>query len=596
MDPTKSQPFAQLTIVIDKAQGLTSPDFNGLADPYVTLSLNGSETNIQRSATVKRTLAPHWNETFVVDVYHPISILTVTVFDEEYGDGDMAEIMGLEDVLAGWVDVRTGAMPMNEWISGWFELANPKHYKDTITGRLETTEEFLGGVGRVHLKMRLSTTHARAELFAMCLPLPDLGHSCHLDLADLVHDVVSLSKAMDKINVEIWGDVEWALHHATPIYALAMMVIWYPATAFPVSSILTPLLLVYISSQFFDTDKEVPHGLGGGLRKDKKANAGNPTPKPPGSQSCLPCVEAKSPTTSPELTDKIPKVDNMSPEKKAHQAAMKQAADTENTLKNLVHLLPKHAAKELRKSAADMERLVELIEGIETLSALRAGLGTKFLVIAALVGGIPSAIGLYIFAGYQEFMVQVVLTCLVSYYLWQYSCPGRLCTGIFYFILAHWRIRARYLHAHNDHHDDVQVRTLARAHIKHLGLKAKGRLHDDHINLHGHHFDLTTFQKTTWCDDCGQFLWGVSDQGFHCKGCGQNVCSECAHSDGDGVECVGACQEHDLALTTFRHATWCSQCDDFLWGVRDQGFRCTTCSQVECHRCQKKRCINGINV
>merc|ERR1712139_105826 len=102
-----------------------------------------------------------------------------------------------------------------------------------------------------------------------------------------------------------------------------------------------------------------------------------------------------------------------------------------------------------------------------------------------------------------------------------------------------------------------EMRTLARVHVKHLGLLGKGKLHEDHIDLHGHHYDLTTFKKATYCDDCGHFLWGVKEQGFRCHSCGRVVCMDCAHSDADGVECSGACREHDFVLQTFHHATWC---------------------------------------
>jgi len=668
------QPFAQLFIVVDKAIGLKSADFNGLADPYVTLCLNGSEEIVQKSSTQRQTLAPAWNQLFEIDIHHPLSILTVTVFDEEYGDNDLAEVFGLEDVLAGWADIRVGALPLNEWTSGWFDLGDPTHYKDTLTGRLENPHpEVHAGVGRIHLKMILRTTHPRDELFAMCLPVPYTGHSCHLDLADLVHDTISLSKAMEKVNVDMVADIEWLLHHATPLYAVAILLIWQPATFLPALCILVPLMLIYISSHFGANPREVPHGLGGGIRRaTKEEDKKQPEPEGARSQpedssrinqfveyrrdgfqtpgrtsvfalqhqgsfsklSTLSEISAEAtvsdrsqsiPPQSQAVTDLAPPASARSAgppasarsagssnaqeaaqealdsarrqsaalaEKAAEarqkaQEAIEKADETEQTLKKLVHFMPKHAAKQLRKAAADMENIVQFIEMVENLSEYRAGYGSKFLTNVALLCSIPVALLLYWFADYQKLLLQITLTIVVSVNLWQFSFPGRMATGFYYYLLRHFRIRPRSTHSKDDDHESVSVRVLARAHIKHLHIKAKGALADDHVDLNGHHFDLTTFKRSTWCDDCGHFLWGVKEQGFYCKVCERVVCKSCVHSENDEIECPGKCEKHDFQLTTFHHATWCGSCDALLWGVHDQGYRCKVCCRVACHNCGK---------
>jgi len=43
-----------------------------------------------------------------------------------------------------------------------------------------------------------------------------------------------------------------------------------------------------------------------------------------------------------------------------------------------------------------------------------------------------------------------------------------------------------------------------------------------------HMFKIATVSSPTWCSDCGNFLWGVSNQGFTCQWCSSTVCKPCA--------------------------------------------------------------------
>lgn len=51
-----------------------------------------------------------------------------------------------------------------------------------------------------------------------------------------------------------------------------------------------------------------------------------------------------------------------------------------------------------------------------------------------------------------------------------------------------------------------------------------------------HNFHETTYKRPTFCDTCGNFLWGVIKQGFHCKDCGINCHRHCR--DLVGIECL----------------------------------------------------------
>lgn len=52
---------------------------------------------------------------------------------------------------------------------------------------------------------------------------------------------------------------------------------------------------------------------------------------------------------------------------------------------------------------------------------------------------------------------------------------------------------------------------------------------------------------------------------------------------------------HDFQLYSYKHPKWCDHCNDFMWGIFNQGFRCTEC-QVSVHKackdCFVKPCMN----
>ncbi|TPX60999.1 hypothetical protein SpCBS45565_g07362 [Spizellomyces sp. 'palustris'] len=44
-----------------------------------------------------------------------------------------------------------------------------------------------------------------------------------------------------------------------------------------------------------------------------------------------------------------------------------------------------------------------------------------------------------------------------------------------------------------------------------------------------HNFEVTTYNRPTYCDACDKFLWGLVKQGAQCKNCGFNVHKKCQH-------------------------------------------------------------------
>eukprot|EP01105_Mastigella_eilhardi_P020059 TRINITY_DN4755_c0_g1_i4.p1 TRINITY_DN4755_c0_g1~~TRINITY_DN4755_c0_g1_i4.p1 ORF type:complete len:276 (-),score=65.59 TRINITY_DN4755_c0_g1_i4:31-810(-) len=56
-----------------------------------------------------------------------------------------------------------------------------------------------------------------------------------------------------------------------------------------------------------------------------------------------------------------------------------------------------------------------------------------------------------------------------------------------------------------------------------------------------HKFQSSTFNKPTYCDHCGGFIWGLHHQGKMCKGCKSTVHHRCAELCG-GEACKGKCK------------------------------------------------------
>jgi Phorbol esters/diacylglycerol binding domain (C1 domain) len=51
---------------------------------------------------------------------------------------------------------------------------------------------------------------------------------------------------------------------------------------------------------------------------------------------------------------------------------------------------------------------------------------------------------------------------------------------------------------------------------------------------------------------------------------------------------VSKMKKHDFKVTTFKKPVWCMLCNEFVWGLRNQGYRCLHCAYVAHGKCLSK--------
>eukprot|EP00760_Papus_ankaliazontas_P005712 PhM_4_TR12730/c0_g1_i1/m.105046 len=125
-----------------------------------------------------------------------------------------------------------------------------------------------------------------------------------------------------------------------------------------------------------------------------------------------------------------------------------------------------------------------------------------------------------------------------------------------------------------------------------------------------HQYVVSTLYKPTYCDDCGQFIWGISAQAIRCNRCNLTLHHEChakrrsddENDNDDNNEkeidflpqpdeleelnekkeeeiCKCAAGEHVLKIVNLTLPTHCNVCDGFLWGgIRHTGLQCVHCN------------------
>ncbi|CAF1111315.1 unnamed protein product [Adineta steineri] len=138
---------------------------------------------------------------------------------------------------------------------------------------------------------------------------------------------------------------------------------------------------------------------------------------------------------------------------------------------------------------------------------------------------------------------------------------------------------------------------------------------NDYTHVVPHVLSLHTYLSPTFCDLCGQFLFGLYKQGMKCEGCGRNFHKRCVSDLIDNCNSMGrkmsdvalpheddtTCISKQLTLSgaelpaalphcfyvhSYRSPTKCYICKRLLKGLVKQGYRCKDC-KMNVH----KKCI-----
>eukprot|EP01102_Stenamoeba_stenopodia_P012644 TRINITY_DN4018_c0_g2_i1.p1 TRINITY_DN4018_c0_g2~~TRINITY_DN4018_c0_g2_i1.p1 ORF type:complete len:837 (-),score=177.31 TRINITY_DN4018_c0_g2_i1:36-2546(-) len=92
-----------------------------------------------------------------------------------------------------------------------------------------------------------------------------------------------------------------------------------------------------------------------------------------------------------------------------------------------------------------------------------------------------------------------------------------------------------------------------------------------------------SFAKPVYCFICDNIIWGFSKKGAKCKVCHQKIHESCAPNSRQRAT---TSKNHNMKLNQFNSPTWCKVCGDFIWGITKQGYLCLDC-HLSCH----KKCL-----
>eukprot|EP00730_Choanoeca_flexa_P006817 TRINITY_DN12228_c1_g1_i2.p1 TRINITY_DN12228_c1_g1~~TRINITY_DN12228_c1_g1_i2.p1 ORF type:complete len:659 (+),score=169.40 TRINITY_DN12228_c1_g1_i2:296-2272(+) len=134
-----------------------------------------------------------------------------------------------------------------------------------------------------------------------------------------------------------------------------------------------------------------------------------------------------------------------------------------------------------------------------------------------------------------------------------------------------------------DRDDDRDQATIINPHRAGAVRRAKVHL------IAGHKFVYHFFKQPTFCGHCSDFLWGVAKkQGLKCLDCGLAVHDRCMAElvmpcSGMDLDMVAGARPHVFKTHTYTSPTFCQHCGQLLYGLIRQGVQCGEC-KMNCHR------------
>ena len=99
------------------------------------------------------------------------------------------------------------------------------------------------------------------------------------------------------------------------------------------------------------------------------------------------------------------------------------------------------------------------------------------------------------------------------------------------------------------------------------------------IAIKDHLFELHFFKQPTFCSHCSQFIYGVGKQGYICLQCGYSLHKHCvelvAFSCPNHENAEKGQHPHRFNIHSYRQPTFCDHCGQFIYGLIRQGHQCS---------------------
>eukprot|EP00929_Paragymnodinium_shiwhaense_P035191 TRINITY_DN19031_c0_g1_i1.p1 TRINITY_DN19031_c0_g1~~TRINITY_DN19031_c0_g1_i1.p1 ORF type:complete len:682 (-),score=46.34 TRINITY_DN19031_c0_g1_i1:151-2196(-) len=595
------RPYARCHVFLDRAIEIAAGDVTGLSDAYALLDVNGHRDRCQRSTTKSHTLSPVWRECFTFDVHHPRSVLCLILYDEDFGtELGGTDLLGMDDDILGFVDIRLDCLPVNEWVSAWFPLSHVDDHHDCIHGRLQK-DRSSKYAGQVRLEIKLECV-PQDEFFAWFLMPVHMGHdNPPLDLAELLADLWTLASTC-----KWWYRAACTVHYRCMTFPLLLVtvflfIVYHVRAVLPVTVVSVPMLLLSVSLEA--TYKTSAHSLE--ETESNGASASVQDPKdPPASSRRRPSKRRNSESDSRQALPEAP-ADNASASALGTLKNMFQSGSTisqrnssekykgeklESAARGLQPLLSQQLQGHLRSVHAMVRTLIDQLDPLEQRLESPSTLLRQLLwccLVAAL---------LFVYVDVQILFVQLALVLGCFLHAWPYSFISRGARAVWYY---YWRPKRIAPPALTDGQvvlsEDIVVR------VEGTGKSSEGLLNMEagaagifmSTDLTGHalvKFDgistpcwvakadipnLTPLEQSPAMHGATSLS---SDQVWYVMLHGEKE-YDYAGSAESGY------RPHHFKRVTLAEPTFCQSCGSFLWGVTKQGLRCSGCKIVVCSSC-----------